>query len=516
MGFRTRPYQDMLLDDQGNPLITVNEQPELEQVTAEPMTQEELSRYDGATMNEPVDMEEQDKIIEPETAETKLDLAQPKPVEALQTKAPIAAPKVDETEKMFQDYTTNRSRAEKELSDFEAGLDDRESQRGVMTGVAGAIQAFSEGLAAITGGSAKPVQTGAATLAQISEQQSASEARKAKSLRERILQSRQPLEQKAEEIKFRDIFEERQAKKDLIDPASVKSKQARELANSFLDTYIASVSNRTSEQDLAKLENVRPKLENMSAAQIQEFMKNLQSLKFTESREDIEKTKAEGRVQVEGTKREQKLMDVADKEFSADAKKMNETASGLKRFQTQVDGFRKDIDLALAGDEAAAKRIQQNEGVVAYLVARQNEPKGVFTDNDFRALNQLGRGRTWFEQFQNWTSQGLNATPTKTALSTMKNVLDQLEFIKQDPKDIVKSYQRVYKLSNNPFKQQYADKFDEALGGESTDQSAPANAPANAPAMEFPDVESAKAAKRAGKIKSGDVISINGKQQKVK
>lgn len=448
------------------------------------------------------------------------------PPAALQTPAPIApdpmeeipdeehsvqqdvAP-VDETEQMFQEYNTRRSAAEQELSDFEAGQAARESQRGVMTGVAGALSAFGEGLATITGGSAKPLQAGVAAVKSMGEQQADGESRKAKSLRERILQSRQPLEQKADEIKFRDVFEERQAKKDLVDPASVKSQQARVLANSFLDTYIASVSNRTSERDLAKLEGVRPKLENMSAAQIKDFMDNLNKLKFTESREDIENAKS--------NQSSNKVQEAQSFNVQLRAQKaitdVNSQLQQDKKFYDQYKVFKTNLQKAIKGDKPAQQYIKNNMDSFSYLKSRTLESKGVFTDQDAARLTTLLKDQTWAGQFQTWVSGGLQG---EIPIDTLRKLSEALRDEPINPavikKQKLQAYATTARQSSNAAIRGSADFYDKTANqqNEQTEQTEQNTVPTGPDAPEFPNIEAAKAARRAGQIKVGNSFKITG------
>ena len=459
-------------------------------------------------LSRPVPEEETQQTVTPEPGSTALSRER-------------AAPEEDEYEQLFSKYKEDTTKAREEATGAEAEFQQASAQSAMETGIAGALQSFGEGLAAITGGSAKGLQTGAETLRSAGQQRLMSADRKTRSLKDRLQAAREPLEAKKEELGFRGVFEKRQKEKRLADPASKESADARDMATNFLDVVAENYRSKGAEDLAARVEQNKAFLENANANQIKEFVDKISGLKVgtdfetsLEGKRLIEREKQEGRKELGETKRDQKLMDVADKEFSTDAKKLNESVTGLRDYQSKVDKFRKDIDLAISGDEKAIQRIAQSQGVISYLIARQFEPKGVFTDNDYRALNSLGAGQTWIEQFQNWASLGLRAENSEASLKKMKNVIDALEFTKKDPNDLVKGYQRVYQLSNNPFKKQYAEKFGEAVGGgegkQSTEPAVPSPVEQKAKpeskqgVMEFTSQQDVQKAIDSGRLKPGD------------
>jgi len=90
-----------------------------------------------------------------------------------------------------------------------------------------------------------------------------------------------PLETKKEELGFRDVFEKRQLQKRLMDPQSGESQQARDMANNFLDVYIANLENKAVEPEaIQRVEGVRGKIKSMNADQVNKFLDNLKSVKF--------------------------------------------------------------------------------------------------------------------------------------------------------------------------------------------------------------------------------------------
>jgi hypothetical protein len=477
---------------------------QLEQVTAEPAT--------AADTEPKYDIPEPDEQALPTPAlETEVTPAKPS-VEPGKTVASKAA-ETDEYEPLFGEYEKARKTYGEESEALGKETEEVGRKNIMMTGIAGALQAFGEGLAAITGGSAKPLQTGAATLKSIGEQQAAAQERKAKTLKERMLMAREPLEAKAQEIKFRDVFEQRQKAKRLEDPTSDESQQARQLANNFLDAYMTSVSNRVSPDQLEKLEAIKPRLENLNANQIKDFMDNLNKLKFTESRVDIEEAKGE-----RATK-QQEAKTAASQEFKVqqDAQKaIVKVESELEqdqKFYDQYKQFRSNLQKAIAGDPDAQRFIKNNMDAFSYMKARTLESKGVFTDQDAERLTTLLKDRTWFEKFQAWLAGGLQGEIPTDVLQSLDAAL------KDEPKNPViiknqklKRLANIAKKSTNPALQNSASYYESILEQEPEAQPVEA-APEK---KSFKNINEAVDARKKGLIKSGESIIINGKSVKVK
>jgi hypothetical protein len=479
---------------------------QLEQVTAEPATAADTEpKYD---IPEPVDTQPAPAL------ETELAPAKPS-VEPGKTEA-VKAAETDEYEPLFGEYDKARKTYGEESEALGRETEEVGRKNIMMTGIAGALQSFGEGLAAITGGSAKPLQTAAATVRSIGEQKAAAQERKAKTLKERMLMAREPLEAKAQEIKFRDVFEQRQKTKRLEDPASDESKQARQLANNFLDAYTASVSNRVNPEQLAKIEAIKPRLENLNANQIKDFMDNLNKLKFTESRVDIEEAKGER------TTKQQEAKTAASQEFKVqqDAQKaIVKVESELEqdqKFYDQYKQFRSNLQKAIAGDPDAQRFIKNNMDAFSYMKARTLESKGVFTDQDAERLTTLLKDRTWFEKFQAWLAGGLQGQIPMDVLQSLDAAL------KDEPKNpVMIKNQKLSRLANiarkstNPALQNSASYYESIL--EQEPEAQPAQPVEAAPEKKsFKNVNEAIEAKKNGLIKSGESIIINGKSVKVK
>ncbi len=379
----------------------------------------------------------------------------------------------DEFEQMYKTYQENLGKARGEYEKLQGEMEGETARGQVETGIAGALQAFGEGLASITGGSAKPVQTGAATMRAIGEQRIAGQERKARSLKERMMMAREPLETKKEELGFRDVFEKRQLQKRLMDPQSGESQQARDMANNFLDVYIANLENKAVEPEaIQRIEGVRGKIQSMNADQVNKFLDNLKSVNFgtsyeatTESKKELEETKATAKTQGENVKYERKLQGEAEKRFLDDSAKLATTVQQSKQFGDQLSTFQQDVEAAQQGDAAALERVKLNRGVINYLLARQKEPKGVFTDQDLAALSQFESGKSWTETFQGWVGRGLGDITTKD-LNRIQIVLRDTIPIYQDAETkVIDQTKRLYKASDNKYLNQKADKLTPDLFG---------------------------------------------------
>ena len=380
----------------------------LEQVTAEPMTPEEESGYDGVTIQEPAP--------KPTEQSSTLDTTA-----GLQTKAPIVSapmeetpkPEIDETEQLMGEYRKAREQYQSDVDTLEQDREASEASRQRMTGIAGALSSFGEGLAAITGGSAKPLQAGVAAVKGMGEQQAAAEERKAKTLKERLQMAKAPLEEKQAEIDLRSRISKGKMEQDLMDPASQQSAQARKDAGAFIDNMIAQgTANKASPDVLQRLEQAKSLIGQMSAAQVQQFYNTLKPLSTETSVEaknkfDMDKLAAQEsmKLKLAEAKDSKDQEKVAQKELIKDQSgisKVIEQASGVAG---EMKAFKEDLALAVKGDKEAAKRVTQKSKIIEYLNARSYESKGVFTDSDARALSELTATK-WFDQFNDWASKG--------------------------------------------------------------------------------------------------------------
>lgn len=348
-----------------------------------------------------------------------------------QQRKPTQVP--DETEQLMSEYKSKKKEIESELEKDEINKLESESKRQFQTGIIGALNSFGQGLAAITGGSAKPLETSAATMKSIHEQQAASEERKTKSLKERLQSAKSPIEEKQLEMDLRSRLTKGKMEQALMDPNSEQSVQARSNAATFIDNMIAQgKSNQADPAVLARLEQTKGLLGQMNAQQVQEFYNTLKPLSTETSLEA--KNQFEMRKMAAQENLKLKLADakdasdqkkVAQKEFIKDVSKVAEQESEAARIAPQMINFKNDLDAAIKGDKEAAKRISQNTGVVTYLNARSYESKGVFTDNDLKALSQTEAGRTWFEQLDDFVTKGMTGKLPKTSLMRIKSVMDQ-------------------------------------------------------------------------------------------
>jgi len=442
----------------------------LEQVTAQPMTSEELAGYDGVAMPEI-------EPVTPEALQTPLPQPpMPKPskiaasVEPGQTEAVKAAeaqrPEPDEAEKLMGEYRKAREGYETEAKGLEAERAAGETQRQRMTGIAGALQAFGEGLAAITGGSAKPLQTGVAAVQRIGEQRAAAEERKARSLKERLQQAKAPLEEKQMEMDLRTRLTKGKMEQGFLDPNSEQSKQARANATAFIDNMIAQgAANDADPAVLQRLEQTKGMLGQMNAQQVQDFYSTLKPLSTETSLEaknkfDMQKMMVQEnmRLKLAEAKDSKDQQKFADKEFLKVRSKIADEETAASKVGPQMEKFLNDLDAAIAGDKKAAKRVSQNVGVVTYLNARTYESKGVFTDNDLRALSQTDAGRTWFQQLDEFVSKGMTGNLPKESLMRIRGVVgDNIDKFREPGKFIRSNYAQAFREMENPAMNRYAD-----------------------------------------------------------
>lgn len=475
LGQINRP--DIFIDELNQDLLSqqppVDTQPEqLEQVTAQPMTPEELAGYDGVTMP---DVEP----VAPEALQTPLPqttLPMPKPsriaasVEPGQTEAVKAAeaqtPEPDETEKLMGEYRKARESYDTESKGLEEERTASERKRMQMTGISGALQAFGEGLAAITGGSAKPLQAGVAAVKGMGEQQAAAEERKARSLKERLQMAKAPLEEKTMEMDLRSRLTKGKMEQAIMDPTSDQSQKARANAASFIDNMIAQgTANKADPAVLQRLEQTKGLLGQMNAQQVQDFYSTLKPLSTETSLEaknefDMKKLMMQEnlRVKLADARDAKDQQKVADKEFLKVRSKIADEETAASKVGPQMEKFLNDLDAAIAGDKKAAKRVSQNVGVVTYLNARTFESKGVFTDNDLRALSQTDAGRTWFQQLDDFVSKGMTGNLPKESMMRIRGVVgDNIDKFREPGKFIRSNYAQAFREIENPVLNRYAD-----------------------------------------------------------
>lgn len=398
------------------------------------------------------------------------------PTEALQTEMPEpeevsgadieARFQPDEASQLMGEYRKAREGVESEQAQLEQARTQTDRQIQNQNAIAGALQSFGEGLAAITGGSAKPLQTGAETLRRAGALQSAAEERKARTLKERLQMAKTPLEEKTAEMELRSRLGKSKLEQELADPASKQSVQARENASNFLDNMIAQgQANQADPAVLERLAQSKLVLENMSASQIQDFYNTLKPLSVGTSREaqnqfEMQKIKAQEdmRNRMSEAKDEKDQQKMAVKDFMKIRTKIAEEENSAAKIGPQMKNFQADIDKALAGDKAAAKRVVQNYGVINYLNARSYESKGVFTDNDLRALSQLDAGKTWSQQFDDWVQRGMSGTLPRQSLMRIKGVIDNNVDKFTNPGQFIRgNYAQTFEDTGVPAYQKYAE-----------------------------------------------------------
>lgn len=534
MGLRTSKLRDPMLDEEQDIV------PEPDMVSEDQIEMPEIS-IEGTLPNKEPRMEETaSALVTPAPKTPAVPSSEPGKTAAVQA----AKQETDEYEPLFKEYETARKQYATDTGALEKETEDIEKSQQVTTGIAGALQSFGEGLAAITGGSAKPVQTGAATLREISGQRVAAQERKAKTLKERLQMAREPLEAKATEIKFRDVFEQRQKEKRLNDPASDESRQAQQSGQMFIDTLTANLRNMSASPEvIGQVEGVKDRLQGLSANQIDKFMKILKEQKFGTAfeaktqaqmsaleaklagQESLMEAKLSAKLSESEQKRDQKLKDNADTEYQKDRIKVNEQIRDLRAKKAEMQNFSQQLDKALAGDKSAQEYVARNVSVIDYIQARLSEPKGVFTDQDKRELSKLGVNVSWFDQFRNWFSKGMTGRiEDKEYLQKLKGVLDTLQPTFNNPEgNILKSYSDVYSQSSNPYMQEKAGLFSETVSKEP--EPAQSVSPVDMSAEKFENISKLNEAIKAGKkFKVGDILEIgnirykigpNGKPQKM-
>ncbi len=252
----------------------------------------------------------------------------------------------------------------------------------------------------------------------------------------------------------------------LADPKSDQSVQARQNAANFIDNMIAQgQANQADTAVLERLEQSKAILQNMSASQIKDFYNTLKPISVETSREaqneyEMQKLKAQEnmRTRMSEAKDEKDQQKIALKDFMKVRTKIAEEENSAAKIGPQMTQFQEDIDKAIAGDKDAAKRVVQNYGVINYLNARSYESKGVFTDNDLKALSQLDAGRTWAQQFNDWYQRGMTGILPRQALIRVKGVIDENVDKFTNPGQFIRNnYAQIFEDTGSPAHQKYAE-----------------------------------------------------------
>lgn len=408
--------------------------------------------------------EEESTAVESEPTEAfQTDMPEPEEVSGKDIEAQFQQ---DEAEQLMSQYRKTKEDVQSEQATLETSRSESERSRQTENAIAGALQSFGEGLAAITGGSAKPLQTGAETLRRSGQMQAAEEERKARGLRERLQQAKTPIEEKTAEMELRARLGKGKLEQNLADPKSDQSVQARQNAANFIDNMIAQgQANQADTAVLERLEQSKAILQNMSASQIKDFYNTLKPISVETSREaqneyEMQKLKAQEnmRTRMSEAKDEKDQQKIALKDFMKVRTKIAEEENSAAKIGPQMTQFQEDIDKAIAGDKDAAKRVVQNYGVINYLNARSYESKGVFTDNDLKALSQLDAGRTWAQQFNDWYQRGMTGILPRQALIRVKGVIDENVDKFTNPGQFIRNnYAQIFEDTGSPAHQKYAE-----------------------------------------------------------
>lgn len=380
----------------------------------------------------------------------------------------------DEFETMYKDYETARKQYGEDVEALGRESDEAATKQTMMTGIAGALQSFGEGLAAITGGSAKPLQTATETVRRMGEQGAAAREGRAKTLKERLMMARQPLEAKIEETKFRDVFEQRQMEKRLGDPNSKESQDAREVGLRTLDALVASFRSAGNDAAADELMSTKPFLEKASGKQIQSLFEQIKGLGIkpaisaeTKQKYAMEAIEKKGEIQQSLTKQKQEFqakmsnlrtdaarVNAATKQYEELTPKIQTDVREAKQLSGQIDKFvtllEQASDPKIMSDEK--KRRQINEAIAAqkeilnYMNARKYESKGVFTDQDLLALSQLKTVGTWVDQFSNWLSKGVYNEETAKQIRVMRDIMrERRRDFKNPGYAVAKGYAQVFR-----------------------------------------------------------------------
>jgi hypothetical protein len=374
------------------------------------------------------------------------------------------------------------------------------------TGLGGALQAFGEGLAAITGGSAKGLQTGVRAYQEVV-------ARKEAGLRERIRAKRQ---KESDEFKYRDAIEDRQKKQRLKDPASEESAAARQEAGLLMDTMIAQFRDQGAGSDtLNKLEEVKAVMSsgNVSAEQIANLQSKLKDMGLGKPKESVESAQAR-KAELQDTAWGRQQQREADKLFQKDMSEIGKQIQGSDALLKQLNVFQQNYQKAKQGDPEAKAYLKQYTNTINYLLAREKEPKGVFTDNDLRALSQFDTRKTFEEQAQGYYDEKFGGEIDDETMNRIGRALENaIPTLQDSKKNIIESKKRIYLKSRNPAVRDYAQELTPDLLGAT--ESAPSQ-PTQPQTTEksFTSNDDVVKAIQNGTLKPGEVFILNGKKQK--
>ena len=395
------------------------------------------------------------------------------------------------------------SEEEQEPSDDEE-LSKAEADTQFATGIGGALQAFGEGLAAITGGSARGLQTGVRAYQEVA-------ARKEASLRDRIRMKRQ---KESDEYKYRDQIEDRQKKQRLKDPASEESAAARQEASLLMDTMIAQFRDQgAGSGTLDKLEEIKAVMSsgNVSAEQIANLQSKLKDMGLGKPKESIESAQARRmQLQETGWGRQQQMF--ADKQFQKDMEDIRKEVQNTDKIFKEITKFKENFDKAKRGDAEGMAYVRQFRNTINYLLAREKEPKGVFTDNDLKALSVFDSGLSFEQQAGNFTSEKFTGDIDANIMERIERALNNTIPTLQDSKrSIIESKRRIYLKSKNPALRDYGNEMSPDLFD--TGESAPAQPQTAQPQTAQPQTNQPRNSTKeeVNSAKDGDTVYVKGK-----
>ena len=405
------------------------------------------------------------------------------------------------------------SSEEEEPSDDEE-LSKAEADTQFATGIGGAIQAFGEGLASITGGSAKGLQTGVRAYQEVA-------ARKEASLRDRIRAKRQ---KESDEFKYRDAIEDRQKKQRLKDPASEESAAARQEAGLLMDTMIAQFRDQGAGSDtLDKLEEVKAVMSsgNVSAEQIANLQSKLKDMGLGKPKESVESAQAR-KAELQETAWGRQQQRDADKQFQKDMDSIGTAVQNSNKLLKQLIEFKANYEKAKNNDPEAKAYLKQYTNTINYLLAREKEPKGVFTDNDLRALSQFDTRKTFEQQAQSYYDEKFAGELDPETLNRIGRALENaIPTLEDSKRNIIESKRRIYLKSKNPALRDYGNEMSPDLFGNV--ESAPAQSQTAQPQTAQPQTAQPQTAQpqtaqpknntkeEINRAKEGDTLYVKGK-----
>ena len=393
---------------------------------------------------------------------------------------------------------------EKQEPSDDEELSKAEADTQFATGIGGAIQAFGEGLASITGGSAKGLQTGVRAYQEVA-------ARKEASLRDRIRAKRQ---KESDEFKYRDAIEDRQKKQRLKDPASEESAAARQEAGLLMDTMIAQFRDQGAGSDtLDKLEEVKAVMSsgNVSAEQIANLQSKLKDMGLGKPKESVESAQAR-KAELQETAWGRQQQRDADKQFQKDMDSIGTAVQNSNKLLKQLIEFKANYEKAKNNDPEAKAYLKQYTNTINYLLAREKEPKGVFTDNDLRALSQFDTRKTFEQQAQSYYDEKFAGELDPETLDRIGRALENAIPTLQDSKiNIIESKRRIYLKSKNPALRDYGNEMSPDLFGNV--ESAPAQSQTAQPQTAQPQTAQPKnnTKEEINRAKEGDTLYVKGK-----